>query len=129
MTFREFLNAIPVPAYLFDPESKHFVAANPSFCELVGYSEPELIQLQWPRIMADEGETTRANEEIAGREEDVFRNDEFAFRSKDGSRVDANIVYRVMRVSIHNQRMRQMYFAAVVSVERNFTAAHASRSA
>jgi PAS domain-containing protein len=38
LTFREFLDAMPTPAYLFDPERKHFVATNLSFCNLVGYS-------------------------------------------------------------------------------------------
>lgn len=128
IAFREFLDAMPIPAYLFDPESKRFVAANPSFCELVGYPEPELIQLKWPRIMADEGETRRANEEIAGREEDVFRNDEFAFRRRDGSRVNTNILYRVMRVSVRHEPTRHVYFAAVIPAEEHSEEATASHS-
>lgn len=116
-TFREFLNAMPVPAYLFDPESRHFVAANHSFCDLVGYPEPELIALELPAIMADEKEAGRANEEIAGRQEDVFRTNDFAFRRKDGARVNTHIQYRVMRVVDANRPTRQVYFAAVVSHE------------
>lgn len=116
VAFREFLDRIPLPAYLFDPETRHFVAANSSFCELTGYPEPELILLRWPRIMADAGETFRANEEIQGREEDVFRSNNFAFRTKHGSRVNTNVQYRVMRVADGNRPTRQMYFAAVVSV-------------
>jgi PAS domain S-box-containing protein len=117
ITFREFLDAMPVPAYLFDPELRHFVAANSSFCNLVGYPELELIALEWPLIMADQGETVRANEEIAGRQEDVFRTNDFAFRRKDGTRVNAHIQYRVMRVVDRAATTRQVYFAAVVSVE------------
>lgn len=114
-TFREFLNAMPVPAYLFDPENRHFVAANQSFCELVGYAEPELILLNWPLIMADKGETLRANAEISGRREDVFRTNDFAFRRKDGTRVNTEIQYRVMRVVDTHNIGRQVYFAAVTS--------------
>lgn len=118
LTFREFLDAMPVPAYLFDPERRHFVAANLSFCNLVGYPELELIALQWPLIMADQGETTRANDEISGREEDVFRTNDFAFRRKDGGRVNARIQYRVMRVA-DRHATRQVYFAAVISLQES----------
>jgi hypothetical protein len=76
--------------------------------------EPELIVLELPVIMADERETDRANEEIVGRHEDVFHTNEFAFRRKDGTRVNAHIQYRVMRVADHHAT-RQVYFAAVVS--------------
>lgn len=115
-TFREFLDAIRVPAYLFDPESKHFVAANSTFCELVGYPEPELIGLEWPLIMADHGEVVRANQEIADRQEDVFVANDFGFRRKDGTRVNTHIRYRVMRV-VDSNGARQVYFAAVVSLD------------
>lgn len=113
-TFREFLDAMPVPAYLFDPELRHFVAANSSFCDLVGYAEPELIALELPMIMADQEETARANEEISGRQEDVFRTNDFAFRRRDGTRVNTRIQYRVMRVADRGGTTRQVYFAAVV---------------
>lgn len=109
---------MPVPGYLFDPERLHFVAANSSFCELVGYSEPELTALKWPLIMADAVETDRANDEIAGRQEDVFRVNHFAFRRKDGIRVDAQIRYRVMRVVDGQGTTRQVYFAAVISANQ-----------
>ena len=117
ITFREFLDVMPVPAYLFDPEQRRFVAANSSFCNLVGYPEPELITLELPGIMADEGETVRANEEIAGRQEDIFRTNDFAFRRKDGARVNTHIQYRVMRVVDRGGTTRQVYFAAVVSTQ------------
>lgn len=117
VTFREFLDAMPVPGYLFDPESRHFVAANSSFCELVGYPEPELVALEWPLIMAGEVEAGRANEEISGRQEDVFRTNDFGLRRKDGTRVNAHIQYRVMRVVDTYGTSRQIYFAAVVGVE------------
>jgi PAS domain-containing protein len=114
LTFREFLDAMPLPAYLFDPECRKFVAANLSFCNLVRYPEPELIALEWPLIMADQVETSRADQEISAREEDVFRTNDFAFRAKDGTRVNTHIQYRVMRVTDH-YATRQVYFAAVVS--------------
>ncbi|HEV2697419.1 MAG TPA: PAS domain-containing protein [Terriglobales bacterium] len=117
ITFREFLDAMPLPAYLFDPEDRHFVAANSSFCKLVGYPEPELIALELHTIMADQGETARANEEISGRQEDVFRTNDFAFRKKDGTRVNTRIQYRVMRVVDRGGITRQVYFAAVVPSE------------
>lgn len=108
---------MPVPAYLFDPELMHFVAANSIFCDLIGYPEPELIALELGAIMADQGETARANEEISGRQEDVFRTNDFAFRKKDGTRVNTRIQYRVMRVADRGGITRQVYFAAVVSGE------------
>jgi PAS domain S-box-containing protein len=118
LTFREFLDTMPIPAYLFDPERRHFVAANFSFCNLVGYSELELTALEWPLIMADHEETIRANEEILGREEDAFRINNFAFRRKDGTRVNAHIQYRVMRLA-DRYTTRQVYFAAVISLDES----------
>ena len=118
LTFREFLDAMPIPAYLFDPERRHFVAANSSFCNLVGYSELELTALEWPLIMADHEETIRANEEILGREEDAFRINNFAFRRKDGRRVNTQIQYRVMRLA-DRYTTRQVYFAAVISLDES----------
>lgn len=108
---------MPVPGYLFDPDSRHFVAANHSFCEIVAYPESELIALKWPLIMADEGETKCANEELSGRQEDIFRANDFAFRRKDGTLVHSHIHYRVMRVVDGYGTSRQIYFATVVSVE------------
>lgn len=116
-TFRGFLDVMPIPGYLFDPESRHFLAANESFCALVGYPEPELIALEWPLIMADQDETARADEEMAARQEDVFCADDFAFRRKDGTRVNTHIRYRVMRVLDRDGAPRQVYFAAVASIE------------
>jgi PAS domain S-box-containing protein len=117
LTFREFLDKMPVAGYLFDPESRHFVAANQSFCDLVGYREPELTALELPVIMADEGETVRANEEISARQADVFRVNDFAFRRKDGTRVNTHIQYRVMCVVDGENTRRQIYFAAVVLMQ------------
>ena len=116
-TFRDFLDKLPVPGYLFDPESRRFVAANESFCSLVGYEERELIALEWPLIMADQGEVRRANQEISERQEDVFRANDFAFRRKDGACVCAHIRYRVMRVVDQDRNSRQLYFAAVAAAE------------
>jgi hypothetical protein len=65
--------------------------------------------------MADQGETVRANEEISGRQEDVFRTNDFAFRSKNGTRLNTHIQYRVMRVVDRDATTRcQVYFAVVV---------------
>lgn len=44
------LDLLPVPAYVFDQEREFFIAANRQFSDLIGYSEPELIQLDWRRI-------------------------------------------------------------------------------
>jgi PAS domain S-box-containing protein len=115
IVFREFLDALHVPAYLFDPEMKRFVAANCSFCELVGYPEPELTALEWPLIMADQAEAVRANQEIAGRQEDAFMVNDFAFRRKNGARVDTRMEYRVMHVVDDHGVSHQIYFSAVVS--------------
>jgi hypothetical protein len=75
-----------------------------------------LIALEWPLIMADPGEVVRANEEISGRQEDVFRTNDFAFRRKNGTRVNTHIQYRIMRVVDRERTTRQVDFATVVSV-------------
>lgn len=72
--------------------------------------------LRWSGIMADAGEAFRANEEIQGREENVFRSNNFALPTRNASRVNTKVQYRVMRVADGNRPTRQMYCAAVVSV-------------
>jgi PAS domain S-box-containing protein len=39
------LAAIPVPSYVFDMETRRFLAANPAFEDLLGYSNEELQQM------------------------------------------------------------------------------------
>jgi PAS domain S-box-containing protein len=82
ITFGEFLDKMPLPGYLFDPENRRFVAANGSFCNLVGYEAQELLALEWPMIMADQGEAVRANEEISTRQGRHFSNQQLCIPKK-----------------------------------------------
>ena len=51
---RDMLQALPMPACLFDAEARCFVASNADFCKLVGYTDAELIALPWYKLLADE---------------------------------------------------------------------------
>ena len=106
----------PPTCLILKPNTSLLPIRPSAICDLVGYREPELISLEWPRIMADAGETGRAEEEISGRREDVFRTNDFGFRKQNGSRVDANVLYRVMRVSDRNGPTRHLRGAPCLAV-------------
>ncbi|GAC1660944.1 MAG: hypothetical protein NVS9B15_24730 [Acidobacteriaceae bacterium] len=46
-----FLQALPIPAYIFAYRRPGFLAANDLFCELLGYAEDELLTPPWHKLL------------------------------------------------------------------------------
>lgn len=47
------LKELPLPAFIFNRDQLGFIAANSHFCELLGYSEPELVAMPWKEAYPD----------------------------------------------------------------------------
>jgi PAS domain S-box-containing protein len=110
--FRRIVEDLPLPAYLFDGNTRRFVAANALYCKLVGYTEEELIALPWPRIMAEE-HVQPALAAMAA-ETPLEQPTAWAFKRKDGSVVIVHTLYRSMHLNRRNGQTLDVLFAAVV---------------
>src|SRR3954449_11797147 len=85
------LTAIPVPAWVFDIESRKFLGANAAFEKLLGYSNEELQQMTIDKIRpADD----LAMLERAVNEEPPEGSVEWRYVRKNGELIDVQIKYR-----------------------------------
>jgi PAS domain S-box-containing protein len=85
------LTAIPVPAWVFDLESRRFLGANAGFEKLLGYSNEELQQMTIDKIRPAEDV---AMLERAVREEPPEGAVEWRYVHKSGELIDVQIKYR-----------------------------------
>jgi PAS domain S-box-containing protein len=112
--YRQILDSMPIPACLFDPEKKRFVAANPRFCRAIGYTEEELIQLAWPTVMA--GDYVQAAEAAMQAEVPPEDATEWKLRHKDGTTITAYVKYQIMHLLDQDSQIDRILFAAIVGV-------------
>ena len=105
------MEALPIPAYIFDAQERRFLAANNLYCEMVGYTEQELRELPWPKIMPDDF-VEPAERAIQTKAPDVPV--VWQWRRKDGDIVSAALRYREMTILLNDGRVTTAYFAVVV---------------
>ncbi|MDP9160552.1 MAG: PAS domain S-box protein [Acidobacteriota bacterium] len=113
--FKEVLECFPIPAYLFDGQALRFIMANSRYCELVGYTERELIELPWPKILADD-EVAFAEKAVqaAGPDRPVV----WTWRRKDGQTVTAAVRYAAIKFVKSDNTLTDAYLATVMSTGR-----------
>jgi len=85
------LTAIPVPAFVFDMETRYFLAANPAFENLLGYSNDELRTMTMSEIRPAED---LALLERALKQEPPEGAVEWRYVSKSGELLHVSIKYR-----------------------------------
>lgn len=51
---RRLLDPLPLPAYLWESRTASFLGSNPPFRELTGYSEVEVLRLDWRPLVVPE---------------------------------------------------------------------------
>jgi PAS domain S-box-containing protein len=110
--FHNIVEDIPLPAYLFDGNTRRFVAANDLYCKLVGYTEEELIALPWPKIMAEDHVQPALTAMAV--ETPPEQPTSWAFKRKDGSVIVVHTLYRSMHLNRRNGETFDVFFAAVV---------------
>jgi PAS domain S-box-containing protein len=85
------LAAIPVPAFIFDMETRRFLAANPQFEKLLGYSDKELRTMTVSEIRPKEDVALL---ERALKQEPPEGAVEWRYVSKSGELLHVSIKYR-----------------------------------
>lgn len=111
---RRLLEPLPVPAYLWEPQTSSFLGSNAAFRKLPGYSEEEVLRLDWRRLLATrdlkKGErivTIRPNEDTDWR----------AWRTKSQALVRVKRAARLLTFVDDQHIVREAYIALVTHVE------------
>ena len=109
------LEALPLPAYVFDVRAQRFLASNHLFCELVRYTEDELKALPWHKLLASPAEIAAGEQAISN----PLFNVPIIFRGvrKDGSRINAALKYRAMTFVRDDGEVVEAFFSVVTNVE------------
>ena len=113
--FREFMETMPVPAYLFNGRTRRFVAANTQYCDLVGYTEQELTILPWPQIMADDGQVQFAHHAMRSQTADASV--QWRHRKKNGSTITFFISHQPVTLIDGNNVEEEVLFAVIVACD------------
>lgn len=108
------LEPLPVPAYLWEPQTSSFLGSNAAFRELTGYSEEEVLRLDWRRLLAPRD--LKKGERIA-----TIRPDEDtdwrAWRTKSQALVRVKRAVRLIAFVDDQHVVREAYIALVTHVE------------
>jgi len=111
---RRLLEPVPVPAYLWEPRTASFLGSNAAFRQLTGYSEEEILWLDWRDLVAYE-DRNKSEEVLATRaEEDT---DQRAWRTKSGKVVRVTRAARLLTFVDDKHNVREAYIALVTQVE------------
>ncbi len=111
----QLLEPLPVPAYLFELSTEKFLGSNQAMRDLVGYTEEELLALDWRDLLAPEqvGTAQRAIESGA-----IMRAVEWKWRRKDGSALTVTLASRATMFVDDDGIMRHVVMALVIGSEK-----------
>jgi|SRR5476649_733252 PAS domain S-box-containing protein len=115
-TFRQLLDSLPIAAYLLKPEDRRVVGANPMFCSLMGFTEQELMELDWPTILMPDYHATA---EVVIRTKAMAESiTEWHFQKKDGSPLKVYGKYRLTQVVDDHHKVHELYFTVLSPIEQ-----------
>jgi PAS domain S-box-containing protein len=121
-SFRHLLDSLPIAAYLVNPADRCIVGANQLFCDLMGFTEQELRELPWPRILMPD---YVAPAEVVLKTNAITDSvTEWHFQKKDGSPLMAYCKYRLTQVVDENHMVHELYFTVIAPIEKIVSAKH-----
>lgn len=88
--------------YAFNPKDKSIVEANDRFCEMLGYSEEELMKLSLMDIVVSDQTSIEANIESVLKENRIFVGERF-YRCKSGNTIIVEV--RASEIHFNNQNV------------------------
>lgn len=111
---RRLLDPLPLAAYLWEPRTETFLGSNAPFRELIGYTEKEILRLDWRLLVVPEDQnkgelviTTRPEEDI----------DQRVWRTKSGAVVRVTRAARLLKFVDDKHSVREAYIALVTHIE------------
>lgn len=105
------VEALPIPAYVFSIDRPGVLFANSQFCELMDYSEEELIKKPWSELLAPE-EVPLAVEAI--RSGSPRTSVTWRFVTKNGELLSLVLRYRKRRLLQDDGQVANVFFVAVI---------------
>jgi PAS domain S-box-containing protein len=111
---RRLLESLPVPAYLWEPLTASFLGSNAPFRQLTGYSEEEVLRLDWRNLIVPK-DLNKSEQIIATRPEQDT--DQRAWRTKSGKVVRVTRAARRLTFVDDKHRVRETYIGLVTQVE------------
>ena len=108
------LTAAPEAVFVFDPESRRILGANPFMAQWLGYGPEELVGLEIDQLL--EPEPLGAEEEVAGKCPDSQTGTAARrYREKDGSLVDVECTEANI---LHGDHIRKIVFVRDITERR-----------
>ncbi len=106
---------MPIAAYLSNASDRSVIAANQAFCELIGFTEQELKELSWPRMLMPDYAAAAAGLLQTNTKTDGAI--EWHFQKKDGSPLKVHGKYRLTQVVDANHKVHELYFTVVTPIK------------
>jgi PAS domain S-box-containing protein len=105
----DFLEALPIPGFIFDLDSRRMLASNRDFQQLMGYSAEELVSMRLDDLRP--AQDIPLMETLAtGQPESVIRR---RYRTKDSRLIWVSLKYRNMRYIANDGQMLEVRFTVV----------------
>jgi diguanylate cyclase (GGDEF)-like protein/PAS domain S-box-containing protein len=112
--FRAMFAAAPEAVFVFDPETRKILDANPFMAQWLGYDPEELVNLEIDQLMEPEAPGAReeaAGESSAGQAGMSARR----YRRQDGTLVDVELT---MAQILHKDRVRELVFVRDITARK-----------
>ncbi|MBM4300410.1 MAG: diguanylate cyclase [Deltaproteobacteria bacterium] len=112
--FRAMFAAAPEAVFVFDPETRRIISANPFMAQWLGYGPEELVGMEIDKLLEPKALDTR--EAVAGEDPEAQANiSARRYRRKDGSLVDVECTAANL---LHGDHIREIVFVRDITARR-----------
>lgn len=106
------LDPLPVPAYLWEPIIERLLGSNKAFCDLVFYSQDEILELNWrDLVVADEIPTAGRAIEVGPTMTAV----RWHWRRRDRQMISVTLASRLTKFVDDDGEIHDVYVALVIN--------------